>query len=164
VDFGLLGPLLVADGTRPVVVSAPRQRVLLATLLLSAGRVVGADALAETLWDGRPPAGARGALHTGVQRLRSTLGPAGAGLIVTRPPGMCCNSADGLGHALEGALAQAGVLAAVGQRRRRVGCVDLTGEPVPVEDRLRQHPRRDRVADPVHRADPGRRQGRRVAG
>jgi hypothetical protein len=32
VDFGLLGPLLVADGARPVVVSAPRQRVLLAIL------------------------------------------------------------------------------------------------------------------------------------
>ena len=31
-DFGLLGPLTVSDGARPVTVSAPRQRVLLATL------------------------------------------------------------------------------------------------------------------------------------
>ena len=55
-DFGLLGPLTVSDGARPVAVSAPRQRVLLATLLLSAGRVVSVDTLAEVLWDGEPPA------------------------------------------------------------------------------------------------------------
>jgi len=87
VDFGLLGPLTVSDGARPVAVSAPRQRVLLATLLLSAGRVVSVDTLAEVLWDGEPPAGARGAMHSAIQRLRSALGPAGAGLIGTRPPG-----------------------------------------------------------------------------
>ena len=86
-DFGLLGPLRVREGTRQVFVSAPRQRVLLAALLLSAGRVVSVDTLAETLWEGGPPAGARGALHSAVQRLRSTLGPAGASLIETRPPG-----------------------------------------------------------------------------
>ncbi|HLN71171.1 MAG TPA: BTAD domain-containing putative transcriptional regulator, partial [Streptosporangiaceae bacterium] len=94
-DFGLLGPLVVRDGTRYVPVSAPRQRVLLAALLLSAGRVVGLDALAEVLWDGQPPAGARGALHSAVQRLRSTLGPSGAGLVETRPPGYLIRVDDG---------------------------------------------------------------------
>jgi DNA-binding SARP family transcriptional activator len=87
VDFGLLGTLVVRDGTRDVPVSAPRQRVLLAALLLGGGRVVSLDALAEVLWEGSPPAGARGALHSAVQRLRSTLGPSGADLIETRPPG-----------------------------------------------------------------------------
>jgi DNA-binding SARP family transcriptional activator len=96
VDFGLLGPLRVRDGTRQVSVSAPRQRVLLAALLLSAGQVVSLDTLAETLWEGGPPAGARGALHSAVQRLRSTLGPAGASLIETRPPGYLIK-ADGAG-------------------------------------------------------------------
>ena len=86
-DFGLLGPLRVRDGTHQVSVSAPRQRVLLAALLLSAGRVVSLDTLAETLWEGESPAGARGALHSAVQRLRSTLGPSGGSLIETRPPG-----------------------------------------------------------------------------
>jgi len=94
VDFGLLGPLLVRDGTRQVAVSAPRQRVLLAALLLAAGRVVSVDALAETVWDGHPPAGARAALHSAIQRLRSTLGPAGAGLIGTRPPGYLIQLGD----------------------------------------------------------------------
>src|SRR5271165_5035500 len=95
VEFGLLGPLLVRDGTRNVPVSAPRQRVLLAALLLSAGRVVSVEALAETIWEGRPPSGARGALHTAIQRLRSTLDPASGGLVETRPPGYLINVADG---------------------------------------------------------------------
>jgi DNA-binding SARP family transcriptional activator/Tfp pilus assembly protein PilF len=95
VDFGLLGPLLVRDGARQVAVSAPRQRVLLATLLFSAGRVVSVDALAEMMWDGRPPAGARGALHSAIQRLRSTLGPSGPALIATRPPGYVLQLGDG---------------------------------------------------------------------
>jgi hypothetical protein len=59
VDFGLLGPLTVSDGARPVVVSAPRRRVLLAALLLDAGRVVSVDTLADVLWDGEPPNGPR---------------------------------------------------------------------------------------------------------
>ena len=94
VDFGLLGPLVVRDGPREVPVSAPRQRVLLAGLLLSAGRVVSLDALAGMLWEGEPPAGARGALHSAIQRLRSALGPAGAELIETRAPGYLISIGD----------------------------------------------------------------------
>ena len=62
-EFGLLGPLLIRDGARQVPVSAPRQRVLLAALLLNAGRVVSLDALGETLWEAHRPAG-RGARCT----------------------------------------------------------------------------------------------------
>ncbi len=94
-DFGLLGPLLVRDGLTQVPVPARRQRVLLAALLLSPDRVVSLDALAETLWDGAPPAGARGALHSTVQRLRSTLGPAGSGLVHTKAPGYLIEVGDG---------------------------------------------------------------------
>ncbi len=93
-DFGLLGPLVVRDGPREVPVSAPRQRVLLAGLLVSAGRVVSLDALAGMLWEGEPPAGARGALHSAIQRLRSALGPAGAELIETRAPGYLISIGD----------------------------------------------------------------------
>jgi DNA-binding SARP family transcriptional activator/Tfp pilus assembly protein PilF len=87
VEFGLLGPLLIRDGERSVPVSAPRQRVLLAALLLNAGRMVSVDALAEILWEGQPPAGARGALHSAVQRLRVTLSRSGTDLIETHTPG-----------------------------------------------------------------------------
>ena len=115
-DFGLLGPLVVRDGTRYVSVSAPRQRVLLAALLLRAGRVVGLDALAEVLWEGQPPAGARGALHSAVQRLRSTLGPSGAGLVETRPPGYLIRVDDG-----EFDVRQFSVLAARGHAAAAAG-------------------------------------------
>ena len=115
-DFGLLGPLIVRDGTRQVAVSAPRQRVLLAALLLSAGRVVSLDALADMLWEGQPPAGARGALHSAVQRLRSTLGPSGADLVETRPPGYVIKVGDG-----EFDVREFSVLAARGQAAAEAG-------------------------------------------
>jgi DNA-binding SARP family transcriptional activator len=116
VDFGLLGPLMVRDGTRQVSVSAPRQRVLLAALLLNAGRVVSLDALGETLWEGQLPAGARGALHSAVQRLRSTLGPSGADLVETRPPGYLIKVGDG-----EFDVREFGVLAARGHAAAEAG-------------------------------------------
>ena len=115
-DFGLLGPLAVRDGSRQVSVSAPRQRVLLATLLLNAGRVVSLDTLGETLWEGQLPAGARGALHSAVQRLRSTLGPPGADLVETRPPGYQIKVGDG-----EFDVREFGVLAARGHAAAEAG-------------------------------------------
>ena len=115
-DFGLLGPLAVRDGSRHVSVSAPRQRVLLAALLLNAGRVVSLDALGETLWEGQLPAGARGALHSAVQRLRSTLGPSGADLVETRPPGYLIKVGDG-----EFDVREFGVLAARGHAAAGAG-------------------------------------------
>jgi DNA-binding SARP family transcriptional activator/tetratricopeptide (TPR) repeat protein len=87
VEFGLLGPLLVeADGAR-VTVSAGKQRVLLATLLLQANQVVSAAGLAEAIWEGNPPGSARVTLQNYVKRLRQALGPAGYERIVTRPVG-----------------------------------------------------------------------------
>jgi DNA-binding SARP family transcriptional activator len=90
--------------------------VLLAALLLRAGRVVGQDALAEVLWEGQPPTGARGALHSAVQRLRSTLGPSGAGLVETRPPGYLIRIDDG-----EFDVREFSVLAAHGQAAAAAG-------------------------------------------
>lgn len=74
--FGVLGPLLVRDGDSVVSVPAGRQRVLLAALLMRAGAVVSADALADYLWDGSPPSGAETTLRSHVMRLRRVLGPA----------------------------------------------------------------------------------------
>ncbi len=68
-------------------VPAPKQRVILATLALRAGQVASYDELAEIVWDGAPPAGARVAIRNYVKRLRQILGPAAARRIVTRDPG-----------------------------------------------------------------------------
>jgi DNA-binding SARP family transcriptional activator/tetratricopeptide (TPR) repeat protein len=85
--FGVLGPLLVADGEMTVEVPAGRQRALLAALLLHAGHPVSADALAETVWDGMPPPGAAATLRSHVMRLRRALGTAAGARVVTRFPG-----------------------------------------------------------------------------
>jgi len=87
VEFGLLGPLVVRAGGVPVVVSASKQRVLLAALLLRANQVVAAAELAEAVWEGSPPETARVTLQNYVKRLRQLLGPAGYERIVTRPAG-----------------------------------------------------------------------------
>lgn len=92
--FGLLGPLQVRDGDAWLEVTAPRQRALLAALLLKAGRVVGFDELVAAVWDGSPPAGSQGALHNAIRRLRLSLGPGAAAVLRTRPSGYVCEIAD----------------------------------------------------------------------
>ncbi|GAA1990751.1 AfsR/SARP family transcriptional regulator [Kitasatospora viridis] len=79
-EFGILGPLLVRDEHGEHPVAAPKQRVLLAALLLRRDQVTPFDLLADYLWDGRPPRSARSALQNSVMRLRAALGPAGARL------------------------------------------------------------------------------------
>ena len=84
--LGILGPLLVHNGDELVDVSAARLRVLLAVLVVNAGNNVPADALAEMVWDGAPPAGTEGTLRSHVMRLRRVLGPKAAGRLVTPMP------------------------------------------------------------------------------
>ena len=96
VKFCVLGPLRVQgeDGEERTVGGA-RQQVLLAALLVRAGQVVSTDILAEYLWDGDPPGGARAALQSYVMRLRRQLGPAGQSL-KTRPSGYLMDVAEEL--------------------------------------------------------------------
>ncbi len=85
--FGILGPLVVCDAGETISVSPPRQRVLLAALVVHAGRPVSLDALAEVVWDGAPPDGAAATLRAYVMRLRRALGPGPGGRVVTHHPG-----------------------------------------------------------------------------
>jgi DNA-binding SARP family transcriptional activator/tetratricopeptide (TPR) repeat protein len=85
--FGILGPLLVRDGDLMIDVPGARLRVLLAALMVQTGTPVSADALAESVWDGAPPAGAATTLRTHVMRLRRVLGPGAGGRVLTRYPG-----------------------------------------------------------------------------
>jgi hypothetical protein len=84
VEFRILGPLEVADGHGTISFDAPKQRTLLAVLLLHANEVVSSERLIDELWGERPPATASKVVQTYVSRLRKALGP---DLIVTRPPG-----------------------------------------------------------------------------
>jgi DNA-binding SARP family transcriptional activator len=85
--FAILGPLLVHDGETQADVPQGRLRVLLAALMLQAGKPVAASALAEVMWDGSPPPGAEVTLRSHVVRLRRALGPRAGARLVTRRPG-----------------------------------------------------------------------------
>ena len=85
--LAVLGPLLVDDGEARVQVPKGRLRVLFAALLVHAGNPVAADALAELVWDGAPPAGAAVTLRSHVSRLRHVLGPRAGARLETRYPG-----------------------------------------------------------------------------
>jgi DNA-binding SARP family transcriptional activator/predicted RNA-binding Zn ribbon-like protein len=75
-DFQLLGPFEARADGQPITVASRRQeRLLLAVLLLEAGRIVSIDRLTDLLWDDQPPRSARAAIHTYVGRLRHTLAP-----------------------------------------------------------------------------------------
>ena len=83
-EYRILGPLEVGDRGRRIPVGGPKQRSLLALLLLRANEVVAADALIDRLWGGRPPATAAKVIQVQIWRLRKALGP---DVLVTRPPG-----------------------------------------------------------------------------
>jgi DNA-binding winged helix-turn-helix (wHTH) protein len=96
IDYRILGPLEVSADGRVIDVGGPKQRALLAILLLRANEPVPRDVLVHELWGERPPPGARGSLEVYVSRLRKALGAAGNGHVVaTRPGGYCLQLAHG---------------------------------------------------------------------
>ena len=100
--------------------SAGKQRVLLAALLLRANEVVGAGELAQAVWEGRPPETSRVTLQNYVKRLRQALGPLGYERIVTRPAGYLIEVMPGELDVTRFTELQAA--AGAGGARRRVGC------------------------------------------
>ena len=84
-EFAILGPLRVAGPDGEIEIRAPKQRSLLAMLLLSHRQdVVSAERLVDALWGEHPPPTANKALQVNVSQLRRALG---AETIVTRPGG-----------------------------------------------------------------------------
>ena len=89
--MGILGPLLVVgDNGGEIRVAAPRQRTLLAALLVHANRMVPVDELVEIVWDSEPPVAAARALRSYVMRLRLVVGSRVASRILTRETGYLC--------------------------------------------------------------------------
>ena len=87
-EFRILGPLEVRDGREHVPLRGPKQRGLLAILLLNANRLVPLDRLVDELWDD-PPSTAPQAVQVYVSKLRKLFAAArsGAPRIRTRTPG-----------------------------------------------------------------------------
>ncbi|GAA2777548.1 AfsR/SARP family transcriptional regulator [Crossiella cryophila] len=95
--FGVLGPLVAADEHGPVTLKGPRQRAILARLLIARRRVVPVRTLINDLW-ADPPDGALGALQTFINTLRQSLEPGRAPrtpatLLVTETPGYALRTA-----------------------------------------------------------------------
>src|SRR5690349_24046936 len=83
-EFRLLGPLEVRCADGPLQLGGPKQRGLLALLLVDAGRTVSTDRLIDALWGEQPPRPAATSLQNFVSQLRKQLGPE---VLVTKPPG-----------------------------------------------------------------------------
>jgi DNA-binding SARP family transcriptional activator len=83
-EFRVLGPLEVLAEASLVELGGPKQRALLALLLLDAGRAVSTDRLIDALWGEHPPRTAPTSLQNLVSQLRKLLG---TDLLVTKPPG-----------------------------------------------------------------------------
>ena len=123
--FGILGPFVVADDEgRELALGGPKQRSVLAILLLHAGEVVPSDRLIEELWRERPPATAAKTVQVYVSNLRKALGDS---VLLTRSGGYELRVT-----AVELDATQFEALAAEGQRLLRAGdfrrAAELLGE------------------------------------
>jgi predicted ATPase/DNA-binding SARP family transcriptional activator len=74
-DLRVLGPMRAIRAGRELPLGGPKQRSVLALLLLEAGRVVPSERLVDELWRCRPPPGAVKTLRSYVSRLRTLLRP-----------------------------------------------------------------------------------------
>ena len=95
--FGVLGPLqMTVDGT-PVALGTPKQRAVLAMLVINRNRPVGSESLITAAWEQWPPAEARASLHSYVSNLRRLLSKNGVDprtVLVSAPPGYRLNVAE----------------------------------------------------------------------
>ena len=80
----MLGPLEARRDGAPIPLGGPKQRALLALLLLDANKPVSRDRLIEGIWGSSPPASAAASLDSYVSRLRRLLGD---GRLERRAPG-----------------------------------------------------------------------------
>ena len=88
-EFRILGPLVVRVDGVAVAIGGPKQRALLALLLLNANRVVSRERLVAELFAEQSVSSADHALRNQVSRLRKVLSPAAADQprLAARPPG-----------------------------------------------------------------------------
>jgi SARP family transcriptional regulator, regulator of embCAB operon len=86
IGFGVLGPLQVTVDGAPVPLGTPKQRAVLAVLVMNRNRPVGIDSLVTAAWEQWPPSEARASLHSYISNLRRLLGDSRA-MLANAPPG-----------------------------------------------------------------------------
>ncbi|WP_217809889.1 AfsR/SARP family transcriptional regulator [Micromonospora sp. NBS 11-29] len=75
VRFAVLGPVRAWRGAEEIVLGAPQQRAVLASLLVRAGEPVGLGEIVDVLWGDDPPSTAVNVVHRHVGVLRRLLEP-----------------------------------------------------------------------------------------
>lgn len=96
-ELGLLGPLEMSVDGALVALGTPKQRAVLAVLLMNRNSPVGVDRLITALWEGWPPSGARASIHSYVSNLRKLLSSVGIDpreVLAAAPPGYRLSIAD----------------------------------------------------------------------
>jgi DNA-binding SARP family transcriptional activator len=83
-EFGILGPVEAYLDGKPIGLGGPKQRALLAVLLLHRNEAISRDRLIDALWGERPPPSAAQTLDTYVSRLKKLIG---SERLVRRAPG-----------------------------------------------------------------------------
>lgn len=82
-DYSLIGPLRALRNGTSLPLGGPKQRAVLAVLLLSHGRVVEFEKMIDAVWNGTPPVKAISSLRAYVANLRRILGDDAATLLTT---------------------------------------------------------------------------------
>jgi serine/threonine protein kinase/WD40 repeat protein/DNA-binding SARP family transcriptional activator len=90
--YQVLGPLEVSAGKRTIPIGGPKQRLVLANLVVRANEVVPADRLIDEVWADDVPDAVRVSLQSYVSNLRKALGP---DRIERRPPGYVLHADPG---------------------------------------------------------------------
>ena len=96
--FRILGPIEVGDAAGDLRLGGPRQRAVLAILLLDANRVVPVERIVAGLYGDAPPPTATGQIRDHVSQLRKLL--ADESVLETRAPGYLLRVAEGQVDAL----------------------------------------------------------------
>jgi DNA-binding SARP family transcriptional activator len=92
-DFRLLGALEVSAQGAVAELGPPKQRALLAILLLHAGEIIPVDRLIDLLWGEDPPRTANHSIQIYVSDLRKAIDSLGGKeVLTTRPPGYLLNA------------------------------------------------------------------------
>ena len=96
VYFRILGSMEAGTAAAVAALGPPKQRALLAILLIHLGEIIPIDRLIDLLWGDHPPRTAEHSVQIYISELRKALEPFGGdSLIVTRQPGYQLQAAPG---------------------------------------------------------------------
>lgn len=94
IEYQVLGPVQAVDGGQTVELGGPRQRRLLAALLMWRNTVVSTDRLVDAVFAGAPSPSAAATLRSYVTRLRRAIGDAGPDVLRRQGHGYVLSVAD----------------------------------------------------------------------